>query len=686
MQRLKSFSAQSIPILGTGLAFWGYEGGLVWLGVPLAFLLEAALRLPRRAEFSNRDFIRISDLCAVLLVGMVALLVVTLPMREAALTIFQLLPLPLYPLMLAQAVSVQGKVPMGTVVWSARNLKPGEAFRGVDITYPFLALCLLCGSLSNHREGGYYLGFAAVGAIALWRFRAREAARFAWAGMFLAALLAGFMGYRCLEDLQAWLERVTADWYYEYLSRDTDPFKAITAIGEIGELHLSNRPVLRVQPLSKRLGPLLLRQATYDTFHSGSWVATQAGFAEVEAGSAPGSWVLSPVAEGPLSLRVLLGLRKDRGLLPLPGDSSSLSDLQAGKVKENRLGTVMAEEAPGLLCFFVRQGARGSDGPPTPTDLIVPENEEQTFSALADDLGLSRVPETEAVRRVKDYFTKNFSYSLKLSGGNDGNTPLARFLLASRQGHCELFATATVLLLREAGIHARYATGYLASEPSGVKNWLVVRERHSHAWARVFVNGSWTDADTTPPGWVAEEDEGVGVFAQARDILSRFWFRFTLFRSGLRTEELFPYAAGVVLLLAGFLFFRIFRRRWVPEKRTRREDAGDCAARPGIDSEFFRVLARWQEEQGPRSAGETPAGYLRRAEKQAGRPLDERLLAALQLHYRYRFDPRGLDSASRARLSRLVAEILGEAPGNSGGDDFRGRESEPQERILQKDP
>jgi transglutaminase-like putative cysteine protease len=46
-------------------------------------------------------------------------------------------------------------------------------------------------------------------------------------------------------------------------------------------------------------------------------------------------------------------------------------------------------------------------------------------------------------------------------------TPLARFLLRTRSGHCEYFATATVLLLRQLGIPARYAVGYAVHEASG---------------------------------------------------------------------------------------------------------------------------------------------------------------------------------------------------------------------------
>ena len=99
-----------------------------------------------------------------------------------------------------------------------------------------------------------------------------------------------------------------------------------------------------------------------------------------------------------------------------------------------------------------------------------------------------------------------FSYSTwqgleKLASTNE--TPLSRFLLRTRSGHCEYFATATVLLLRQLGIPARYAVGYAVHEASGRQ--YVVRQRDAHAWCLVWnpTSETWQDFDTTPASWVA---------------------------------------------------------------------------------------------------------------------------------------------------------------------------------------
>lgn len=75
---------------------------------------------------------------------------------------------------------------------------------------------------------------------------------------------------------------------------------------------------------------------------------------------------------------------------------------------------------------------------------------------------------------------------MKLLGQDQKTTPLSTFLLKNRSGHCEYFATATTLLLREVGIPARYAIGFSVSEFSPLENQFIVRGRDSHAWTLVI--------------------------------------------------------------------------------------------------------------------------------------------------------------------------------------------------------
>src|SRR4029077_6554167 len=162
-------------------------------------------------------------------------------------------------------------------------------------------------------------------------------------------------------------------------------------------------------------------------------------------------------------------------------------------------------------------------------DLSIPPMERAALNEVVSQLHVKKGNTAQALRAIHNLFYSNFTYSLwqrtpappeddflpdpfgakrkRLTGGiavtND--TPLARFLLRTRSGHCEYFATATVLLLRALDIPARYAVGYAVHESS--HNGFVVRQRDAHAWCLVWNPNtrSWLDFDTTPPSWMDEE-------------------------------------------------------------------------------------------------------------------------------------------------------------------------------------
>lgn len=101
---------------------------------------------------------------------------------------------------------------------------------------------------------------------------------------------------------------------------------------------------------------------------------------------------------------------------------------------------------------------------------------------------------------ICDYFRQNFSYSLSVDNG-EGAEVLDSFLYETKQGHCALFATATVLALRELDVPARYVTGYVAAgEGTAVDGGYsyTLRERDLHAWVEVYIdNIGWLPFDPT---------------------------------------------------------------------------------------------------------------------------------------------------------------------------------------------
>ncbi|MES1165883.1 MAG: DUF3488 and transglutaminase-like domain-containing protein, partial [Verrucomicrobiota bacterium] len=104
-----------------------------------------------------------------------------------------------------------------------------------------------------------------------------------------------------------------------------------------------------------------------------------------------------------------------------------------------------------------------------------------------------------------------------------GVDPVSSFLFAERQGHCEYFASAAVLLLRAAGIPARYVTGFRGGEWNPLGHYVAVRGDRAHAWAEAFApDAGWIRVDATPPGAPAVAP---GRMSQAGDALEFLWSR-----------------------------------------------------------------------------------------------------------------------------------------------------------------
>lgn len=79
-----------------------------------------------------------------------------------------------------------------------------------------------------------------------------------------------------------------------------------------------------------------------------------------------------------------------------------------------------------------------------------------------------------------------------------GKTDFAQwFMEESSTGYCTHFATAAAVLLRAAGIPARYVTGYLAHTEAGLYSKVTTDE--AHAWVEYYLEGvGWLVLEATP--------------------------------------------------------------------------------------------------------------------------------------------------------------------------------------------
>jgi hypothetical protein len=110
--------------------------------------------------------------------------------------------------------------------------------------------------------------------------------------------------------------------------------------------------------------------------------------------------------------------------------------------------------------------------------------------------------EFEKADAIKNWLDKNCTYTLNPKQPPRGEDFVDFFLFDSHQGYCEHFATAMTVLLREAGVPARYVEGYASPTPNNTGVYEVTN-RQAHAWVEFYSDMfGFITADPTPSGSV----------------------------------------------------------------------------------------------------------------------------------------------------------------------------------------
>lgn len=670
-------------LMGAGLVFWGWQTGLLWVGVAAALILESASLCRVRWAFSQSDLDRVWNLCVALFLGgtiyaffsgenlsvMGDLLRDNSPSSRLAtlnqskrsfFQLLELLPLVFLPIALAQVFGEQEQLDLSTFSWWLRRQRgaPDYATRyayRMDIRFPYFACCIFAACAAAQRSVWFTLALVVLIIWPLWLSRPRLFRSGAWILSLVLALLVGVGLHLGMLEAQKLIQRLDevliARWS---ASRSTHSKQTETRIGSIGSLKLSGRIVLRVDPQGQAPPPLL-REASYNLFHAPVWMVSDNTFERVPAQGNQTSWVLAPEDSAARTVVVAGALPYGTGLLALPTGVTRLEKLPVLELNTNAFGAVRADDGPGFIECQAGYGEPGAiDSPPLPEDRDVPPYEQPAIRKIAAQLQLDSREPRQAVRLVERFFAEHFSYSVwqgPVHRTRPQQSALAHFLLETRSGHCEYFATATTLLLRAADIPARYAVGYAVQEKRG--RYYIVRERHAHAWCLAWIDGAWRNVDTTPATWSALESQRASVWEPIRDAFSWLQFQFSRWRWGHAAwKQYLLWLVGPVLALA---LARILLQRQWSRSRSAHPDGRSRPAWPGLDSEFYAIESRLAQAGLGRNAGETGLAWLRRLRQAGSVPVDE-LEPLLMAHYRLRFDPHGLDAAERLQLRRQAGE------------------------------
>jgi hypothetical protein len=90
-----------------------------------------------------------------------------------------------------------------------------------------------------------------------------------------------------------------------------------------------------------------------------------------------------------------------------------------------------------------------------------------------------------------------YDYTLAPGAVLPGVDALDDFWLDRKQGFCEHYAVALVVVLRSLGVPARIVTGYQGGHVNAIDGVLEVRQSDAHAWAEYWRDGEWVRVDPT---------------------------------------------------------------------------------------------------------------------------------------------------------------------------------------------
>jgi hypothetical protein len=161
--------------------------------------------------------------------------------------------------------------------------------------------------------------------------------------------------------------------------------------------------------------------------------------------------------------------------------------------------------------------------------------------ALETLRGIDPAAHPEEAARAIESVLRGWTYELDLQPR--GPNAVEDFVVSRRKGHCQTFATAMALLLREVGVPTRFVTGFLGGEIGAFGRYVLVRGQNVHAWVEVWCGEArgWVTFDPTPsvgqPG--LESVPLAQRLRQVTDGLEFFYDRFILsFGQGDQAELL----------------------------------------------------------------------------------------------------------------------------------------------------
>lgn len=131
--------------------------------------------------------------------------------------------------------------------------------------------------------------------------------------------------------------------------------------------------------------------------------------------------------------------------------------------------------------------------------LQLPEDFSPRIRALAEEITANLESPYDKTAAITAYLRREIEYANPLPESPPDNTdPLEWILFDLKQGFCNYYASAEVVMLRSIGIPARMAVGFAEGAFNSDDNLYYVRNLDTHAWPEVYFSGiGWVEFEPT---------------------------------------------------------------------------------------------------------------------------------------------------------------------------------------------
>lgn len=251
-------------------------------------------------------------------------------------------------------------------------------------------------------------------------------------------------------------------------------------------------------------------------------------------------------------------------------------------------------------------------------------------------------------KAIERFLSTNYPYDLTVSPPPQNRDVTDFFLFELKRGYCTYHSTAMVVMLRSAGIPARWVTGFTTGRYSSEKGGYEVRNSDAHAWVEVYISGfGWVPFEPTPtftvPALTSKRTAPVNS-SQAAVVNSRLA---PVNSNAERKPVIFTYRYLILAVLSAVVMILALRRA--------RNNRGYSSGHGDFYNTFLNIMARKGHYK---NAVQTPFEFA--IQLQESGSFDDCIVEIInitRIYERHRFGPVPLNPLEAVELSRMLKAL-----------------------------